>query len=184
VDYRDGAADPLFGKGNPLEVTGNTWSAPPANWTEVPFVGEAYAGFLEPGAPGVNFVVTDASAWPFQGTGLHDGSIIPALLQSDFDQVDPGESPANVQILAHSRVPLLHAQSQADARRGVAYSDMTYYTDPSSEGGVIDTGTNNWIPALLTATPLTKVTENILWQFGQGPSGRTEPSQSNWQQFY
>ena len=39
VDYRDATEDPLNGKGNPLQVTGNTWSSPPADWSEVGFVG-------------------------------------------------------------------------------------------------------------------------------------------------
>ncbi|HTT86603.1 MAG TPA: N,N-dimethylformamidase beta subunit family domain-containing protein, partial [Acidimicrobiales bacterium] len=73
VDYRDSTTDPLNGHGDPRQVTGNTWSSPPANWPETPFVGEAYSGYLEPRVAPVPFVVADASAWIFKGTGLHDG---------------------------------------------------------------------------------------------------------------
>ena len=60
VDYRDAGEDPLNGRGNPLQVTGNTWSSPPADWSEVGFVGENYIGFVEPGEPLFPFVVADA----------------------------------------------------------------------------------------------------------------------------
>ena len=99
VDYRDSSADPLDGRGNPLEVTGNTWSAPPANWPEIGFVGEQYAGYLEPGATPAPFVVADPSAWIFAGTGLARGASIPGVLLSDFDEFDPGSHPANLEIL-------------------------------------------------------------------------------------
>src|SRR5262249_43945134 len=48
VDYRDSKADPLYGTTDGRDVTGNTWGDRPASWPEAPFVGEAYAGFLEP----------------------------------------------------------------------------------------------------------------------------------------
>src|SRR5580704_15535235 len=193
VDYRDSSSDPLDGRGNPLDVTGNTWSAPPSNWPEIGFVGEQYAGYLEPGAAPAPFVVADPSAWIFAGTGLSRGSAIPDVLLSDFDEFDPGTHPANLQILAHSPVPLGDAESSIGSERGVAYSDMTYYTDPSSQAGVLDTGTNNWIPALepcaasqtsCPAAAVAQITGNLLHLFGQGPAGRLQPSNSNWQQVY
>ncbi len=77
---------------------------------------------------------------------------------------------------------------------GAPYSDMTYYTDPQTGAGVLDTGTNNWIPALLhdrggCGTPagcasaiLWRITGNILRAFGQGPAGGSHPSVANWRQ--
>jgi hypothetical protein len=174
VDYRDSSEDPLNGKGNPLLVTGNTWSSPPANWSEVPFVGEAYAGYLEPNAPHAAFVVADASAWVFQGTGLHDGSSLPGVLASDYDEFDPNLShPNNVEILGHSPIPGTSS-----------YSDMTYYTMPKGHAGILDTGTNNWIPALsacnrgkgCSSLEVDRITRNILSVFGHGPAGIYEPS--------
>jgi hypothetical protein len=164
----------LNGKGNPLLVTGNTWSSPPANWSEVPFVGEAYAGYLEPNAPHAAFVVADASAWVFQGTGLHDGSSLPGVLASDYDEFDPNLShPNNVEILGHSPIPGTSS-----------YSDMTYYTMPKGHAGILDTGTNNWIPALsacnrgkgCSSLEVDRITRNILSVFGHGPAGIYEPS--------
>jgi hypothetical protein len=191
VDYRSAREDPLNGKGNPLEVTGNTWDSPPASWPETNFVGEAYNGFLEPATPPGNLVVTDASAWIFAGTGLRDGSVVPAAIASDVDSLEPGTGhPPDVQVLAHSPLSTLHAQSYSHTG-GTFFSDMTYYTDPTSRAGVWDSGTNNWIPALADCSPLAcpapmtqRMTSNLLWLLGQGPAGAIRPSVANWRQWY
>ncbi|HWE89644.1 MAG TPA: N,N-dimethylformamidase beta subunit family domain-containing protein, partial [Pseudonocardiaceae bacterium] len=191
VDYRSSQDDPLNGKGNPLQVTGNTWASPPASWPETGFVGEAYNGFLEPGAPPGNLVVTDASAWIFADAGLHDGSVVPGAIASDVDSLEPSsDHPPNVQVLAHSPLPTAHAQFNSHTG-GTFFSDMTYYTDPTSRAGVWDGGTNNWIPALEACTPqacpapmMQKMTSNLLWLLGQGPAGRIRPSVANWQPVY
>jgi len=188
VDYRDSAADPLEGKGDPRDVTGNTWSAPPASWSEVPFVGEAYSGYLLPGVPAAPLVVADASAWVFQGTGVHDGSVLPAALATDFDQFDPSQHPSDVEVLAHSPIP----KDEAETQRAAPFADMTYYTDPTSGAGVFDSGVNSWVPDLTPCPPgancpapfVRQVTANVLALFGRGPAGHMQPSVPNWQRFY
>ncbi|GDY31650.1 N,N-dimethylformamidase beta subunit family domain-containing protein [Gandjariella thermophila] len=192
VDYRDAAEDPLNGRGDPLEVTGNTWAAPPANWPESDFVGAAYNGFLRPNAPPGGFTVVDAGAWIFAGTGLRDGAVVPGVIRSDVDRFDAGGGhPPDVQIFGHSPLPV--AQAEANTRNGpVFYSDMTYYTDPRGHAGVFDSGTNNWIPALAPcprgvpcpAEVVRRITGNLLRVFGQGPAGDVQPSQPNWQRIY
>ena len=189
VDYRDSAADPLDGHGNPLQVTGNEWSSPPSSWPEYAFVGDTYAGFLEPGRH-LGFTVADASAWVFAGTGLRDGEVVPSLIASDVDKFDRGYGqPANDQIFGHSPIPASLGQTSI----GAFYSDMTYYTNSSTGAGVLDTGTNNWIPALdarsgcqpggiCEATVVQRMTGNIFELFGQGPAARTKPSIANWRQ--
>jgi hypothetical protein len=190
VDYRDSAADPLDGHGNPLDVTGNTWGLPPASWPESDFVGDMYAGFLEPGAPPASFVVADASAWLFAGTGAHDGTTVPSVIASDVDGFDPVSHPADLQIMGHSPVPVADSQAHGRHWGPVYYSDMTYYTDPTSKAGVFDSGTNNWIAAMAPCSPGTtacptrfvrRVTANLLHLLGQGPAGALDPSQPNWQ---
>jgi hypothetical protein len=191
VDFRDSAADPLNGKGNPKEVTGNTWGAPPANWPEDAFVGESYNGFLEPGVH-AGLTVADPTAWIFKGTGLARGATLPGVIASDVDSLEPvAAHPSDVQVLAHSPLPV--RQADAATRNGqVFYSDMTYYTDPTSKAGVWDSGTNNWIPALAAgcrgpdcpATAMTAMTTNLLYLFGQGPAGRQAPSRSNGRTYY
>jgi hypothetical protein len=189
VDYRDSGEDPLNGHGNPLDVTGNTWASPPASWPEGNFVGESYVGYREPYAPLVAFVVADAGAWIFAGTHAHNGTIVSGVIASDVDGFNPNAHPANLQILGHSPVPL--ADSQANMHWGtVYYSDMTFYTDPASNAGIFDSGTNTWIFALgrpcpsgTTACPATfvrRVTGNLLRRFGYGPAGATGPSRANW----
>jgi hypothetical protein len=98
-------------------------SDPPADWSEVPFVGESYTGYVEPGYAPVAFTVADGSSWLFNGTGLSDGEKVPGLLLSDFDQFQPGESPPNLQILAHSPMPRDEVQSNVSDPA----SDTSYY---------------------------------------------------------
>jgi hypothetical protein len=190
VDYRDSSEDPLNGKGNPLEVTGNAWFSPPADWPESGFVGEMYAGYLEPGTPAAPFVVEDASAWIFRGTGLHDGSAIPGVVEADFDHVASSwPMPSDLQVLGHSPIPLSDVQTDLGEWGQDTYSDATYYTTASSKAGVFDSGNNNWINSLspcstrsatCSAGIMQKITGNLLWLLGQGPAGRIVPSVANW----
>jgi hypothetical protein len=192
VDYRDPTEDPLNGKASPLEVTGNTWFSPPTNWPESGLVGQMYAGFLEPGTPSAPFVVEDAKAWIFKGTGLHDGSAVPGVIASDFDHVAPSwPMPSNLQVLGHSPIPLSDVQTELGEWGDYTYSDATYYTTTASKAGVFDSGNCNWIFTLrpcpkssktCPAGVMQKITGNLLWLFGQGPAGDLIPSVANWQQ--
>jgi hypothetical protein len=184
VDYRDAYEDPLYGHGSAMQVTGNTWSSPPANWPETSLVGEVYSGYLNPGetAP---FVVADASSWVFRGTGLKDGSSLPGVIASDIDHVVLGApTPTNLTVLGHSPIPLSIIYTNQGSWGSVTFSDMTYFTFPHGSAGVIDTGNNNWINAMSTASPsvraaLDRITGNILLLFGRGAAGRYEPATSN-----
>ena len=194
VDYRDPAEDPLYNKGDPLEVTENTWSSPPANWPEIGFVGEQYVGYLLPGArPGRLVVARDASPWIFRGTGLRRGSQVPGIVTGDLDEFDPGDHPADLEILAHSPVSLSDAVSETGASQGFIYSDMTYWTDPTSRAGIFDSGATSWIGSLTPcprgtrdcpATITRRITGNLFALFGRGPAGRFRPSVPNWRQVY
>lgn len=190
VDYRDSAEDPLNGKGSPWEVTGNTWASPPTNWDSSSFVGEIYSGFMEPGTPNAAMKVFDAGAWIFKGTGLTNGGSIPSAINSDIDHLQPaGPMPRNIQVLAHSPIPLSQAYTNQGKWGGYTYSDMTYYTEAGSLAGVFDSGDNVWVGAMrpcpasvaqCAAPLLRKMTGNLLWLFGQGPAGRLDPSVPNW----
>ena len=187
VDYRDSTEDPLNGHGNPLQVTGNTWSSPPTSWSEIGFVGEMYSGYITTGS--ANFVVADASSWIFKGTGLHNGSSIPGIITSDFDHVSDGPpTPNDLEVLGHSPIPLSQAYTNQGQWGADTYSDMTYYTDPTSGAGVLDTGDNNWINSLTPcassvpqcpAATVATITGNLLWLFGQGPAGHFMPATNN-----
>lgn len=189
VDYRDADEDPLNGHGSPNEVTGNTWASPPTDWNSTPFIGEVYSGYLLPGSDPTPFVVHDANAWIFKGTGLHNGSVVPRVIDSDIDHIDLAYgTPSNVEVLGHSPVPLNVAYTNQGEWNGYTYSDMTYYTVSTSKAGVFDSGDVNWIDAMLpcpkgvTVCPdqtVQKITENLLWLFGQGPAGKLIPSHPN-----
>jgi hypothetical protein len=184
VDYRDSAEDPLNGVGSPMQVTGNTWESPPADWSPISQIGEEYSGYLDPGAS-APMVISDASSWVFRGTGLQNGSSLAGVIGSDFDHVIAG-SPSNVQILAHSPISTGEATVSGSTWDGLSYSDMIYFTDPTSYAGVIDTGNNVWIGDLRPCTEsgcaaptLRKITNNILRTFSQGPAGVLQPSIPN-----
>jgi hypothetical protein len=188
VDYRDSAEDPLDGVGSPDEVTGNTWASPPTGIDVTALTGELYSGFVEPGEPAAPFVVWDAGAWIFKGTGLHAGSTVPGVISSDIDHLEPGgPMPQDLEVLGHSPVPLSEAYTNQGQWGADTYSDMTYYTDPASKAGVFDSGTVSWVFALTPCTDggcpaglVGKITGNLLWLFGQGPAGRLVPSVANW----
>ena len=190
VDYRNSREDPLNGHGDPMEVTGNTWSSPPSSWESSSFVGQIYSGFIRPGEPSAPLVAWDRSAWIFKGTPLADGKSLPAVINSDFDHIDPsGPIPSNLQVLGHSPIPLSVAYTNQGKWGNVTYSDMTYYTDPRSQAGVFDSGDNTWIgtlepcpssPTNCPRTSIRKMTSNLLWLFGQGPAGRFVPPIPNW----
>lgn len=189
VDYRDSAEDPLDATGSPDQVTGNTWASPPTDIETQSLVGEIYAGYTDPGVAALPFTVEDASSWIFKGTGLTDGSQIPDVISSDIDHAAPGaDTPSDLQVLGHSPLPLSTVYTNQGKWGPDTYADMTYYTDPTSQGGVFDSGDVNWIHTLAACpasqsscpAPLTgKITGNLFWLFGQGPAGRLEPSVAN-----
>jgi len=181
VDYRDPTADPIYAT-DPRDATGNTWAQPPANDPPSEVVGDTYQGY------GLDdpMLVTDASVWPFAGSGATDGMQLAGVEAGDYDAYDTTqEGPPNVEILSHSPV-----------RPQVGHildADMTYYTWAHGGGGVLATGTIGWIPALSACPGATSacpgqivqaVTGNILRRFGQGPAGKYHPSVANWQRYY
>lgn len=160
VDYRDAAEDPLDGKGSRLKVTANTWGSPPTNWPESDFVGEMYAGFLEPG-----LVVSDASSWVYRGTGLHDGSTVPGVIGSGVDRFYPAMiHPAGLQVLSHSPIPAGLGQTDI----GPFYSDMTYYTHAAGARAC-------WTPRPPTGFPRSPAGADAMPETGRGATPGTGP---------
>lgn len=189
VDYRNPDEDPVNGHGDPMQVTGNTWGQPPTSWSQVPFVGEEYSGYINLTEPNVPFVVADASAWIFKGTGLQNGAALPGVVGSDIDHLAlGGGSPSGIQVLGHSPIPVSEGYTNEGEWNGMTYSDMTYYADPTSKAGVFDAGDNDWIASMApcptgtrtcTADSVQKITGNLLWLFGQGPAGSIVPPTPN-----
>lgn len=173
VAYRDADEDPITAK-DPALSTPNEWSDPPLNKPNYEIVGNTYGGY------GINapMVIVDPTAWPFAHTGVQQGTSLAHLILGDYDHYVPDQlGPQDVQILAHSPVTTSYGTS-GDA-------DMIYYTDPKSGAGVISTGTIGWVGFLNSCGPgvpcqtVQRITGNVLRLFGQGPAGKTEPSQPN-----
>ncbi|MCL5948255.1 MAG: hypothetical protein M1420_03720 [Actinobacteria bacterium] len=192
VNYRNPSKDPLY---NPAvdascvsnsRVTQNWWGQAPACQPASSLVGARYIGYNN--YTSFPLVVSDASSWFFAGTGLVNGAKVPGVLSTDFQAYDPSRTgnPPGLQILAHSPVSVEFHPNRK-------YADTTYYTMPTSHAGVFQSGTNAWITSLTGCPPSTPhcpryyiriMTGNLLKLFGQGPAGLTQPSQSNWRQFY
>ena len=187
IDYRNSGEDPLDGKGPAEQITGNTWEVPPASWSPISQIGVEYSGYLNPNIF-VPMVVTDASSWIYQGTGLTNGTALPDVIASDYDHVITSGEPANIEVLAHSPVPVSEGTASGQTWNGASYSDMVYFTNPTSHAGTFDTGNNVWVGDLNSCSPgyahcsipyIVAITNNILRVFGQGPTGLTEPAVSN-----
>lgn len=173
VDYKNAAADPLYGHDN-ADVTPVAWRFPPNNAPESEIIGDYYQ--CNPVL--ADMVVADPSSWIFDGTGVQVGTHLKNLVGTEYDHYDPhAPGPTDVSILARS--PLV-CQGKPD------YADMTYYT-ATSGAGVFASGTLNWVPMMIPtpcALPcpgptVVRVTENILTGFGSGPAGTAHPSVAN-----
>ncbi len=187
VDYRNGYEDPLYGKASPMQVTGNTWAVPPTDWPPTAQIGEQYSGYIE----GVRapMIVTDSTSWFYENTGLTNGSSLPGMITSDFDHaISSSLTPSGLQILAHSPIPASEGTVSGEVWNGYTYSDVVYFTNPTSKAGVINMGNNVWIgqlqpcPKSTTSCvkPLvTTMTNNVLRLFGGGPAGEVHPSLAN-----
>jgi hypothetical protein len=174
VNYRSAAEDPMRGVRDD-EVT-VSWREPPSNDPESALIGNYY----ECNPVRADWVVADASAWMFEGTGFRDGDRVPGMVGNEYDRVTPeAPTPDNIQVIAHSPVTC----------RGVAsYADSTYYTAPSG-AGVFAIGTFWLIPRLIADCPdgpatspdcrVQRLTENVLRAFSEGPAGLRYPSRRN-----
>ncbi len=188
VDYRNSTEDPLAASGPASTVTGNTFATPPTSAPVTQLVGGEYSGYLDQGVNPVPLVVQQATSWFFKGTGLAAGASVPAVIDSDINHVNPTAGPADLEVLAHSPVALTEAYTNQGTWGGDTYADTTYYTTPTSRGGVFQAGTTNWIDALNSCAAtsgtcrnaaLETMTGNLFRVFGQGPAGNTEPSVNN-----
>jgi hypothetical protein len=177
--------DPLYGVDNSLVTV--DWGAPPVSLPESTLIGSMYQSV------GANddLVITDASSWLWQGTGVVDGQVLPKVILGEFDRFDanfPG--PDNVEIAAHS--PVRNGKERS-------WSDITWYT-VNQGGGVFATGNASWIGKLSDTTDfptnvvpaptpgvtdvLLRAMENVYGTLGRGPASLSRPSQRNWDTVY
>lgn len=185
VNYRS-TADPIYAT-DPKLTTVN-WSDPPLDMPESQFSGSLYDGFSSPGATW-DMVAVDPTSWFWSGTGVAEGTLLPALEQNEYNHFDPtSRLAAHVQLLAHSPVP---GTGQ--------FSDATYVALPG-EGGVFCSGTSTWalamsngtrVPASVMRHRVRGVTGRVLGAmanlyrvFGVGPAGDAHPSRPNTAAYY
>ena len=185
VCYKDAAEDPFF-RSNDAEVTAD-WPTGPVPRPESALIGNMYQSNPVDAA----LTVGAAASWGMAGTGLSNGDTLPHVVGSEYDAFQPGLSPTNIEIWAHS--PL-------ECRGRPGHSDVTWYTHPGG-GGVFASGTNWWVskladnqglfpPALVpralpgVTSTVTTITKNVLAAIGAGPGDAIRPSSPNWGRFY
>jgi hypothetical protein len=167
-------ADPMYGK-DPAAVT-TDWRAAPHPDPESTLIGTIYEGYPAD-AP---FVVSSASSWVYQGTGVPDGASFPHLVGVEYDRVDPAyplQRP--IEVLSHSPLTCNGARS---------YGDSAYYTHPGG-AGVYNSGTMRWVEALFGDQPhgiggstpafARAVTANVLRAFADGPAADKYKARDN-----
>lgn len=177
VCYKVATEDPLYGIDDE-EVTAN-WRTGPAPRPESELLGGLYqCGGLDDD----DMVVVEPASWVFAGLGFVDGSILPGVVDLEYDRVhERMPTPDTIMILAHSPV-------SCGARPD--HADVSYYTTRSG-AGVIDIGSQGWIPKLACGPPLqgdcvpgaVTITSNILRELSKGPAGVPHPSEPNLDRF-
>jgi hypothetical protein len=181
--YKDASEDPL--SATYPELTTVDWNQYPLDDPESSLIGSMYQSV------GANddLVVTDGSAWLWDGCGLPDGTVLPRVVQGEYDRYVPSlPGPTNADIFAHSPI-----SGQGN------WSDITYYT-ASGGGGSLATGMASWVFKLSNTTEfptnvvpsavsgvtdvLLRAMENVYGTFGAGPASHQTPSGSSWSEVY
>jgi hypothetical protein len=183
ICYKDAAEDPMSLQ-DPTLTTVN-WIQDPVDQPESELIGPMYQSVRA----NDDLVVVDAGNWFFDGCGLTDGQVLPAVVQGEYDRYVPGlQGPRNLDVLCHSPV-----RGQGN------WSDLTYYTQPGG-GGVLASGMasfpyklsnstafpSNVVPrAIPGVTPiLLRAMQNLYGQFGFTGASTTNPSTANWTAVY
>lgn len=102
VCYKQANIDPMSST-NP-SLTTIPWRLPPVDQPENALLGIMYESHWD---FGISFpwVVSNASHWAYEGTGLQNGESIPEMVGYEYDKVwDNGQTPAGLQVLSSSPV--------------------------------------------------------------------------------
>lgn len=120
--------DPLAGT---ADQTGRFRDAPISRPEEA-LTGVMYESWMFFGHP---WVVSDASHFIFQGTGLQNSDVVPLLVGYEYDRTFNGGTPGPASVVAHSPV--------VDAEGRPGFSESTVYRAPSG-AMVFGAGTIYW----------------------------------------
>ncbi|HEX9053620.1 MAG TPA: N,N-dimethylformamidase beta subunit family domain-containing protein [Gemmatimonadales bacterium] len=151
--------DPL--RGTPLETT--KWALPPVNEPPHAILGVGYHSWNGP-TPAA-WIVKNAGAWPYEGTGVKDGDAIPGIVGYETDRVVyDAQTPPGLTILAES--PVIGHDGTPDLQQAVV-------RDVPGGGFVFAAGTIEWSWGLSkpgVADPrVQRITENVLRRAGLAP---------------
>lgn len=176
VCYKDDKLDPLNGIDNSQVTTAPT--DPLLNSSPQTLLGEMYGGSFDFNTS-YDWVVTNASSWVFDGTGLKNGDRLPGLVGYEYDKVFATfPTPPGLDILASSPVrTITHANDVSNATLYMA----------SSGAQVFDAGSIHWPWGLdsfdingghknVVSQAAQRITENILTVFltnGPNETGAT-----------
>ncbi len=155
-------------RGTPLETT--TWRSPPVNDPENALLGVMYSSWENP--PPAPWVVQNASAWPYDGAGVHDGDAIPGIVGYETDRTaDNGHTPAGTVVLSHS--PVTEVSGRADVQEGAV-------RDGPGGSFVFAAGTIEWSWGLWRNADerVRKITENVFRKAGLAPVTDQVPAAS------
>ena len=131
-----------------------------------------------------DWVVADASAWMFEGSGFTNGERVPGMVGNEYDRVtagraDAGEHPDPRPLARELRwlvlLRRLDLVLRAQRRRGVLGRHVRLVA-----------AARHRVPVRARPTSrckVVKVTENLLRAFAAGPAGAAHPSESNLARF-
>lgn len=133
--YKDASLDPLSSTDPSLTTV--TWRDPPVNQPENALLGTMYNSYFDSSQPSVPWVVTNASNWVYNGTGLKNGDSITGLVGNEFDAVwNNGATPTGLTILSNSPV--------VDIYGNALVANGSVYTYAASNALVFNAGTIRW----------------------------------------
>ncbi|NUR27871.1 MAG: hypothetical protein HOV83_18840 [Catenulispora sp.] len=173
VVYRQAAEDPLA-KSDPAQAT-VLWDSRELARPEASLVGPAYG---ELGTKGGAFRVLQPDSWIFAGTGVVQGQVLKGSLAGEYDTVkNDGATPPDIDVVAAAPIvfsgqPTMATMSYYSAKSGagVFAGGMTYWdcqVGGTCKNHTVDPGTSKLLAA---------ITDNILRDFAEGPSGKRHPS--------
>lgn len=175
VCYKDKALDPLYGHKNSLVTV--KWRDPLLGRPEDALIGQMWESWFA--GAGFSFRPIHTSAWPFAGTGLHDGSILPGIVGYEYDrQFRDASAPTNVTTLAAS--PVINTTGSHSVANTTLYTAMsgarvfaagTIQWSWGLDDDVLHVGLNAWAIHHVSNVAIGRMTANIL----NNLAGATDP---------
>ena len=141
VCYKNDAPsnDPLYNSNPQLATV--TWRQSPVNLPEAAMVGNEYVG--DPVESDI--VISNATHWLMNGTGLHNGDHLTGILGYEVDVMVPGTSPGNVQVLTSSPVgPLVDTDNPPGFSCDSQTCDSNAIWYSAGKAFVFGTGSMQW----------------------------------------